>query len=119
MKQNRRGDEGRLRGLSSAPAEQNGSFGMEGISTTSRILWPASFLVFVFGGKKIIFSKVPLTDEDVGDRPHPLLRHHDPDDDEVAARGDRRHRDEEHRPYELPPPREDVRVHIVCVVGTR
>ena len=57
--------------------------------------------------------KVLLTDEDVCDRPHPLLRHHDPDDDEVAARGDRGHRDEEHRPDELPPPREDVRVYIV------
>ena len=76
-------------------------------------------LCLVGTGKKITFSKVPLTNEDVGDRPHPLLRHHDPDDDEVAARGDRRHRDEEHRPYELPPPRENVGVHIVCIVGTR
>ena len=93
---------------------------MEGISTTSHILWPASFLVLVFGGKKIIFSKVPLTDEDVGDRPHPLLRHHDPDDDEVAARGDRRHGDEEHRPDELPPPRETVRVRfVICITRKR
>ena len=73
-----------------------------------------------FVRRRYLFKSAVLTDEDVGDRPHPLLRHHDPDDDEVAARRDRRHRDEEHRPDELPPPRETVRVRfVICITRKR
>ena len=65
------------------------------------------------------FEKV-LTYEDVGNSPHPLLRHHDPNDDEISARGDRRHQDKEHGPNELSPPREDVRVYVrVCIIVRR
>ena len=44
-----------------------------------------------------------LTNEDVGDRPHPAVGHDDPDDDEVAARSHCGHGHEEHAPHDLTP----------------
>lgn len=42
----------------------------------------------------------------VGDVPHPFVGHHDPYDDQVAARSHHDHGHEQHRPRQLVPPRQ-------------
>ena len=50
------------------------------------------------------------TYEIVGDGPHPLVAHDDPDDDEIPARRHRGHEDEEQGPQDLAPQGQEVRV---------
>lgn len=51
-----------------------------------------------------------LTQEVVGDAPHPLISQHYPDDHEVAHGGHYHHAAKEERPQQLPPPRQDERL---------
>ena len=51
-----------------------------------------------------------LTDEVVCDGPHPLLRHDDPNDDDVSKCGHHGHAQEHYGPNHLAPPRKRISV---------